>query len=92
MMRMDLGELIVPGAVLGGLGYLGGYAISGRKAAMGAGAMGAVTGVVGAMYGQAAKGKGGDTARRVLQAVDVTRDPVADQSAAADAIVVPNAP
>lgn len=78
-MKYDIGEAIVPAAVLGAAGYVAGRWLGGKRAGMGAGLMGAAVGAGGVILAQGQTEKRPDSKQwgavaKALQKIDVTRD------------------
>lgn len=90
--RYDVGEFFVPAAVLGTIGYGLGRLTLGKKAGMGAAVMGLAVAIGGTAMAQksASTGAAMGRIRSILDTVDLTKDRVEAENAAAESLQVEN--
>lgn len=90
--KFDLGEMVVPAAVLGTIGYGLGRLTLGKKAGMGAAVMGIAVALGGTAMTQKSKSEGAmiGRIRSVLDKVDLTKDQVAAENEVAASVMVEN--
>lgn len=90
--RYDVGEFFVPAAILGTIGYGLGRLTLGKRAGMGAAAMGVAVALGGTALAQKSQSEGAAvrSIRSVLDRIDLSKDAIAAENEAAESIQVAN--